>query len=104
MPPISVGGSRTFHRAVAATSMHDVMSFLQNGYVDYGFDEQTCRLALLSVHPGVTLDDVQANSSFEILIPEEVQTTEPPSPEVRRLLREIDPAGLVITKQQGHRA
>ncbi len=35
--PISVGDSRTFHRAVAASSMHDVMSFLQNGYIDYGF-------------------------------------------------------------------
>lgn len=35
--PLSVGDSRTFHRAVAASSMHDVMSLLQNGYVDYGF-------------------------------------------------------------------
>jgi len=35
--PISVGDSRTFHRAVGASSMHDVMSFLQNGYVDFGF-------------------------------------------------------------------
>jgi acyl CoA:acetate/3-ketoacid CoA transferase beta subunit len=35
--PISVGGSRTFYRAVTATSMHDVMGFLQSGYVDYGF-------------------------------------------------------------------
>ena len=35
--PISVGDSRTFFKAVAASSMHDVMSFLQNGYVDYGF-------------------------------------------------------------------
>jgi len=35
--PISVGDSRTFHRAVCASSMHDVMSLLQNGYVDFGF-------------------------------------------------------------------
>lgn len=35
--PISVGDSRTFHRAIAASSMHDVMSFAQAGYVDYGF-------------------------------------------------------------------
>ena len=35
--PISVGDSRTFYRAVGASSMHDVMSFLQNGYVDFGF-------------------------------------------------------------------
>lgn len=35
--PISVGDSRTFHRGVAATSMHDAMSLVQNGYGDYGF-------------------------------------------------------------------
>lgn len=35
--PTSVGDERTFHRAVMATSMHDVMSLAQAGYVDYGF-------------------------------------------------------------------
>ncbi|MFA4947199.1 MAG: CoA-transferase [Candidatus Krumholzibacteriia bacterium] len=35
--PISVGDSRTFYKAVAASSMHDVMSFAQAGYVDFGF-------------------------------------------------------------------
>lgn len=35
--PISVGDSRTFHRAVAASSMHDSMSVSQAGYLDYGF-------------------------------------------------------------------
>jgi glutaconate CoA-transferase subunit B len=35
--PISVGDSRTFYRAVGASSMHDVMSQAQAGYLDYGF-------------------------------------------------------------------
>ena len=35
--PISVGDSRTFYKAIAASSMHDVMSFAQAGYVDFGF-------------------------------------------------------------------
>jgi acyl CoA:acetate/3-ketoacid CoA transferase beta subunit len=35
--PISVGDSRTFHLAAAASSMHDVMSACQAGYIDYGF-------------------------------------------------------------------
>ena len=35
--PISVADSRTFYRAIAASSMHDVMSLSQAGYVDYGF-------------------------------------------------------------------
>jgi acyl CoA:acetate/3-ketoacid CoA transferase beta subunit len=64
----------------------------------YDFDEQTKRLRLLAIHPGVTVEQVQENSSFEILIPAEVRVSEPPSLEERRLLREIDPLGMVIGK------
>ncbi len=35
--PISVGDSRTFYQAAAASSMHDVMSMCQAGHIDYGF-------------------------------------------------------------------
>jgi glutaconate CoA-transferase subunit B len=192
--PISVGDSRTFHRAVAASSMHDVMSACQAGYVDYGFlgaamldargninttvigdwerpttrlpgsggandlgslchrtiiivrqdkrrfvekvdfittpgyldgpgareraglpegtgpyrvisqlgiygfDQPTKRLQLLALHPNVTVEDIQAKSSFEILVPDEIQTTQPPTEEERRLLHEIDPIGMAIGK------
>jgi glutaconate CoA-transferase subunit B len=192
--PISVGESRTFHQAVAATSMHDVMSWSQAGYVDYGFlgaamidmygninttvigehahpkarlpgsggandvgsfswrtiiimrqekrrfmkkvdfvttpgyltgpgarekaglpagtgpyrvitqlglygfDESTKRLKLLAVHPGVAIEQVQENSEFEILMPETVETTQPPTEEQLRILREIDPMGIAIGK------
>jgi acyl CoA:acetate/3-ketoacid CoA transferase beta subunit len=192
--PISVGDCRTFHRAVAASSMHDVMSACQAGYVDYGFlgaamldargninttvignwerptvrlpgsgggndvgslcprtiiivrqdkrrfvekvdfittpgyldgpgareraglpegtgpyrvisqlgiygfYQATKRMQLLALHPGVTVEDIQANSSFEILVPEQVQTTQPPTKEEQRLLHEIDPMGMAIGK------
>ncbi len=192
--PISVGDSRTFYRAVAASSMHDVMSASQAGYLDYGFlgaaqidpygnlnttvigewdrpkvrlpgsggandvgslcwrtiivmrqdkrrfverldflttpgylngpgareraglptnsgpyrvitqlgvygfDEQSRRMTLLATHPGITVDAVQANSGFELIVPDEVATTDLPSPQVRRILREIDPTGMVIGK------
>jgi len=64
----------------------------------YGFDDETKRLKLLALHPGVTIDDVRANSSFEILIPPTIDTTTPPTEDERRLLHEIDPAGMVIGK------
>jgi len=192
--PISVGDSRTFYRAVAASSMHDVMMLAQAGWIDYGFlgaaqidmygninttvigpwekpkvrlpgsggandvgslcnrtiilmrqdarrfvervnyittpgyltgpgarekaglpegsgpyrvitqlgvygfDEETKRMKLLSVHPGVTIDDIKANSQFEILIPEEISTTEPPTKEEIKILHEIDPTGIVLRK------
>src|SRR5437899_8537027 len=35
--PISVGDSRTFYRAVMATSMADVMETCQRGMIDYTF-------------------------------------------------------------------
>src|SRR5215510_15862976 len=35
--PISVGDSRTFHRALMATSMADVMETCQRGLMDYTF-------------------------------------------------------------------
>ena len=35
--PISVGDSRTFHRACMAASMDYVMGVAQQGLVDYGF-------------------------------------------------------------------
>ncbi len=35
--PVSVGDSTTFHRAVLATSMADVMQFCQRGMIDYTF-------------------------------------------------------------------
>jgi acyl CoA:acetate/3-ketoacid CoA transferase beta subunit len=192
--PISVGDSRTFYKAVAASSMHDVMSAAQAGYVDYGFlgaamidpygninttvigdwahpkvrlpgsgggndigslchrtilimrqdkrkfmqkvdfittpgyldgpgareraglpagtgpyriitqlgvygfDDATKRLKLIALHPGVTLETIRANSSFDILMPNKIATTEPPTEEECRVLREIDPTGMVIGK------
>lgn len=193
--PISVGDSRTFHKAVAASSMHDVMSAAQAGYIDYaflgaaamdaygnlnttvigdwerpkarlpgsgggndlgslcwrtlyimrnqsrrtfmnkldfvttpgwltgdgareaaglpagsgpyrvftqlgvyGFDAASKRLTLLSLHPGSTLEDVQANSEFEILLPPELPVTPPPSEDELRVLREIDPTRMVLGK------
>jgi len=35
--PLSVGDSRTFHRAILAGTMCDVMEAAQSGYLDYGF-------------------------------------------------------------------
>jgi len=193
--PISVGDSRTFYRAVGASSMHDVMSISQAGYLDfgflgaaqidrfgninttvigpyekptvrlpgsggandvgsfchrtivvmrqdsrkfvekaefittpgyltgpgareraglargsgpyrvitqlgvYGFDEATKELQLLALHPGVTLDDVRAQSGYAVRVAEPTSVTQPPSARDREILREIDPTGLVIRRQ-----
>jgi len=192
--PISVGDSRTFYSAVAASSMHDSMAMAQAGYIDYGFlggaqidrygnlnttvigpyehpkvrlpgsggandvgtlcsktiiimrqdthrflekidflttpgylkgcdsrertglpigsgpyrvisqlgvygfDEPSKNMALLSTHPGVTIDQIKENSGFDIIIPEKVTVTMPPSQKELAILKKIDPAGMVIGK------
>jgi glutaconate CoA-transferase subunit B len=64
-----------------------------------GFDDGTRRMKLISVHPGVTVEDVVENTGFELVMPDEVTVTEPPREAELRLLREeIDPAGIVIGK------
>lgn len=45
MLPISVGDSRTTYEAIAASSMHDNMSFTQVGWLDYGFLQPLLLLA-----------------------------------------------------------
>jgi glutaconate CoA-transferase subunit B len=53
-------------------------------------------MRLVSVHPGVTVDDVVAATGFPVVIPEQVPQTAPPTEDELRLLRErIDPEGLL---------
>jgi len=191
--PVSVGDSRTFHRAIMATSMNDVLDSCQRGMVDYtflggaqidaygnlnstvigdygkpkvrfpgsggandfasfcwrilvmtahnlkrfvekldflttpgyltgpeareeaglpkdtgpyrvitdlavmGFNEESKRMQVESLHPGVTFEQVQANTGFEMLRADRVAETEPPHEEELRILREeVDPCRYII--------
>ena len=61
------------------------------------FDPESKRMRLKATHPGVSVEDVVAATGFELIIPEKVESTEPPSTEELRLLREeIDPEKLYI--------
>jgi acyl CoA:acetate/3-ketoacid CoA transferase beta subunit len=60
--PASVGDSRTFHRAVVASTMHDVMSALQHGYVDYGFLGAAAMDAYGNINTTGCAGDQRANS------------------------------------------
>ncbi|MEX2683193.1 MAG: CoA-transferase subunit beta [Candidatus Sigynarchaeota archaeon] len=195
MLPISVGDSRTTYRAIAASSMHDNMSFAQAGWLDYGFlggaqidkygnlnttyiggswdhpkvrlpgsggandvgsncrhtiiimrqeaqkfvekvtfittpgyldgpgareraglpagsgpikvisqlgiygfDEKTKLMKLESIHPGVTVEQIVANTGFKLAIPANVPQTPAPTKQDVALLRELDPTGMAIGK------
>jgi glutaconate CoA-transferase subunit B len=192
--PISVGDSRTFHRAAMATSMADIMETCQRGLIDYtfiggaqidaygnlnstligadyarprvrlpgsggandlaslcwrtlvvinhdrrrfverldflttpgyltgpgareaaglppgtgpyrvitdlavlGFHEETRRMEVCSLHPGVSLEQVRAATGFELGVREPLDTTRPPAADELRILREeVDPHRYVI--------
>jgi glutaconate CoA-transferase subunit B len=61
----------------------------------FGFDRESKRMMLLSIHPGNTLKDVLATMGFEPVMPNHVPFTAPPTAEQIRLIREeIDPEGV----------
>jgi glutaconate CoA-transferase subunit B len=62
-----------------------------------GFDAETKRMTLLATQPGVSVDQVIAETGFELLLPGEPAVTEPPSTEELRILRdEVDRQRLYI--------
>jgi acyl CoA:acetate/3-ketoacid CoA transferase beta subunit len=64
----------------------------------YGFDDETKRMKLISTHPNVDLQQIRDSCGFDLIIPEDVKTTETPTDEDLKILRKIDPAGIVLGK------
>jgi glutaconate CoA-transferase subunit B len=63
------------------------------------FDPVSKRMRVDSLHPGVTREDVIANTGFELLFPDPLPLTpEPSDVELRILREEVDPQGLIIGK------
>ncbi len=58
----------------------------------FGFEPVSRRMQLLAVHPGVTVDQVRAQTPFELLVADRVETTAPPSAQELEILRVLDPA------------
>jgi glutaconate CoA-transferase subunit B len=56
-----------------------------------GFDEMSKRMTVLALHPGVTIDEAQANTGFELAAAPGLQTTDPPSKHELAVLRHLDP-------------
>jgi len=61
----------------------------------YGFDEETGEMTLLTLHPGVTLDQVRENMGWDPKMAADLGETPPPTDEELRLIREeLDPQGV----------
>jgi glutaconate CoA-transferase subunit B len=62
-----------------------------------GFDNKERRMEIESTSPGVTVEEVQENTGFELLVKKTVKETEPPTAEMLRILREkVDPHKYII--------
>jgi glutaconate CoA-transferase subunit B len=55
------------------------------------FDNLECEMQIVSLHPGVTLDDVRANVGWDIRVADRVEETPPPTADEMRLMAELDP-------------
>jgi glutaconate CoA-transferase subunit B len=65
-----------------------------------GYHEQTRRMEILSLHPGVTLEQVRAATGFELAAREPLAVTPPPSDLELRILRdEVDPYRYVLGRR-----
>jgi len=62
-----------------------------------GYDEETKHMEVLSIHPGVTLDQVQDHTGFKLGVRAPLEHTLPPTDTELRILREeVDPHRYVI--------
>lgn len=62
-----------------------------------GYEEETKRMQLIAINPGVTVARVAESTGFGLLIPKNVAQNEPPTAEELRVLRtEVDPQRLYI--------
>ena len=56
-----------------------------------GFDDESKRMKLLALNPGITIDDVVENTGFELLIPNDIEKNlEPLKKELQILRNEVD--------------
>lgn len=65
-----------------------------------GFDEETKRMRVESLHPGVERGQITANTGFDLLFADPLLTTpEPTVEELEILRRDVDPQGFVIGRR-----
>lgn len=62
-----------------------------------GYDEETCRMKVLSIHEGKTQQDVIDNTGFKMLFADAVETTPAPTDRELEILRtQVDPRRYII--------
>ena len=56
-----------------------------------GFDDETRSMRIEATHPGVSVEEIRANTGFPLGQAPEIAITEPPSDDELAMLRALDP-------------
>jgi len=62
----------------------------------FSFDDKSREMKVMALNPGVTKENLQDNTGFDVLFDEDVSVTEPPSTQELNTLRVLDPDRLFI--------
>ena len=89
-----VGYARAAAAGPSATRFHEIRWWCPTSACSTS-TPRTGRCACVSVHPGVTVDEVVEATGFELVVPDDVPDTRDPTPEELDLIRTVlDPRGL----------
>jgi len=93
-----VGYDRAAELGPVAARFHEIRRVVSNlGVFDFETDDH--RMRIRSVHPGVTVAEVQEATAFELVVPDDVGESRLPTLDELQLIREvIDPEGLRHTE------
>jgi glutaconate CoA-transferase, subunit B len=86
-PGFLSGGDARYEAGLIAGGMFRVVT-------DLGilcFDDRSKRMKLAALHPGVTAEQIQENTGFELLIERDLPVTDPPTENELAELRHLDP-------------
>ncbi len=96
-----VGYDRAAALGPVASRFHEVRRVVSNLGV-FDFNGPDHRMRLVSIHPGVSVNDVVQNTGFELVIPADVPQTRSPTGDELHLIREvIDPKGVAAREVKG---
>jgi hypothetical protein len=88
-----VGYDRAAAGGPAATRFHDLRAVVSNLGV-FDFDTSDHAMRIRSIHPGVSLQEVEEATGFELVVHGEPATSRLPTDEELDLMRSVlDPAG-----------
>lgn len=86
------GGTSRAESGLLAGGMFRVITEL----AVFGFDAETRRMKVLALNPGVSRENVQDNTGFDLVFDEQIAITAPPTEHELETLRMLDPDRLFI--------